>query len=145
MALGDRIYEDATEIYFHRRQINTARFGWALPLSLPGQCDAPSGRQKTPSLMLRPQGAPARGGTGTQARSFRSTLRCTRDRTRRDRQSRHRARRRKSETNASAPKGSTSPSTSTCERCQQFRHSKAKAPRSTSGASTCPRPVHGDR
>ena len=36
MALGDRIYEDATEIYFHRRQINTARFGWALPLSLPG-------------------------------------------------------------------------------------------------------------
>ena len=33
MALGDRIYEDATEIYFHRRQINTARFGWALPLS----------------------------------------------------------------------------------------------------------------
>jgi hypothetical protein len=73
---------------------------------------------------------PTRGGTGTHARSLRPTLRRTSDRTRRDRHSLHRARRRRSDTRASAPKRSTSPSTSICERCQQFRHSKARAPRS---------------
>jgi len=71
-----------------------------------------------------------RGGTGTQARSFRPTLRRTSERTRRDLHSLHRARRLNSDTRASAPKRSTSPSTSICERCQQVRHSKAKAPRS---------------
>jgi hypothetical protein len=73
---------------------------------------------------------PARGGTGTQARSLRPTFSRTSERTRRLPHRRHTIRRRTCPTTASGPNRPTRSSTSTCARCQQFPHSNASAPRS---------------